>query len=349
MISFNEFNSINEELEMSTDLYSILELLKAKGDKVAIFLMKLRMSKTLSSAFDTDYIDLGSNLSELSFIAKNRVNTDPTKWLDNFEDSRRQSIKTGRLVKRLINDLPKDKLDFDLNTNFTDSDIEKFVNEFLAIRKELNLDELGIEFKIVEGYDIAKYYHYPNYFGYTNGIRKGTLWNSCMRFDRCQRYFSIYTENTDQIKMLTLLTKDGRAIGRALLWVLDDIPFDDPFKKHLADGMFLDRIYSINDSDEKLFINYAIKNGWYYKDNTKSICLNNKQLPNAILKVTLDNEPSGEYFPYMDTLSYFTNTKDALMLSNITEYNYTLNLNSTSGAWQGADDDYEDLEVEDDD
>jgi hypothetical protein len=460
--NFNKFNSINEELEMSTDLYGILEILKAKKDKIAEFLMKIRISRD-AFIFSTDYIDLGSNLTELSFLAKNRVDT--IDWLANFEDSRRQSIKTGRLVRKIITDLKTNKLTFtytgqfyfydnnkvilnsadqlskddikfinaliklngklrmsgkligelniengnidevdsqqinveakaesittteqiwskyrfyngkniamvdykyepltfiksrpvlvegtvtfDGTPTFTDSDIEKFVNEFLALRKELNLDEIGVEFKIVEGDDVAKYYHYSTYHGYENRIHKGTLWNSCMRLNRCQKYFSIYTNNPGQVKMLILVTKEDKIVGRALLWYLDDISTEDELKDISIEGVFMDRIYSINDSDEKLFINYAIKNGWSYKDNTKSICKDNEQLPNAILRVSLDNDMDGTYYPYLDTLCYLTDNRDVLMLTNDSGFDYDYVLNSTNGTWQGADESYDDVPEED--
>lgn len=443
--TFKKFNSVNEELEMSNDLYGILEILKARGIAVAEFLMKVRITRDFFD-FPTDFIDLSSDINELSFLAKNRANNNPDMWLENYEDSKRQSIKTGRLVRRIINDFPKldfthsgkiyvvgtdltldsglisqkmlstinviarfngsvifkgthtkenkeitstfklirgsflekwannnhifdsgdfavsvksnsevytglydGELTFTCEPKYTDSEIELFVNEFLALRKELNLEESGMEFKIVEGGDVAKYYHYSNYYGYDKNIKKGTLWNSCMRMDRCQKYFSIYTENPNQVKMLVLASNDGKAIGRALLWNLDNISDSDPDKKYSLEGKFMDRIYSINDSDEKLFINYAIKNGWSYRDNTKTICVNREQLPNAILRVSLENSPSGEYYPYVDTLSYFTDNKDVLMLSNVPEYDSDYVLNSTTGTWQGADEDYDDPEIEDGD
>ncbi len=443
--TFSKFNSINEELEMSNDLYGIIEILKARGNKIAEFLMKVRITRDIFD-YTTDFIDLSSDIGELSFMASNRANNNPDKWMDNYEDSRRQSIKTGRLVRKIINDFPKDKLkykhtgkiqvtgsslkleashlnakilttlnliarfngeitmnamhtrdnknvtstfkitramfaeqwagrsvfeggdviinvktnsevydglyegelEFKANCEFKDSEIELFVNEFLALRKELNLEENGIEFKIVEGDDVAKYYHYSNYYGYDKNIKKGTLWNSCMRMDRCQKYFTIYTENPEQVKMLVLLSGD-KAVGRALLWKLDEIQDSDPDKKYSLEGTFMDRIYSINDSDEKLFINYAIKNDWSYRDNTKTICFNREQLPNAILRVSLDNTPSGQYYPYVDTLSYLTDNRDTLMLSNIPDYEHNYVLNSTSGTWQGADVDYDDPDVEEGD
>ena len=94
--------------------------------------------------------------------------------------------------------------------------------------------------------------------------------------------------------------KDGKYEGRyikcrALLW-----------KTNQGD-MFLDRVYTNNDSDVELFKQFAEKNGWWYKK------VQNSSSRFTAQKGTSTKEPTysvdlkwadHEYYPYVDTLSF---------------------------------------------
>lgn len=483
---FQKFR-INEELEIKENVIELLNVLRNKKSKVAEFIMMMNDYKDLFQ-LPTDYISFGNDLNELSFLASNRIDRNDSD--KNYEDTRRQSIRTGRLVRKMIADYPKNlnisytgdfyihndevilstdtlhdnfdriidflsdadgtitvkgsgvsrfkvkdkkgkkdrlflrsyyynnepkkfkekelksSIDIDrtytigwyrtyirntedqygflpkgifvtlaitdetevknfdsegeeiptcmLNgtitmdapinkvTNISDSDIEKFVNEFLAIRKELDFDSAGIEFKIVKGDDIIKYYSYKSYFGYGVDLKKGSLWQSCMRYDHCQKYFDLYTQNPDVVQLLILVTADDRLVGRALIWHLDggEEEHDDGVED-LVDGIFLDRIYTINDSDERLFVNYAIKEGWTYRDKQAKICRDGVELEDDTLKVTLSNV-STEWYPYVDTLAHCNLQED--YLTNSALLHYDRDLSDTHGAWAGADNEEQDPE-----
>ncbi len=111
--------------------------------------------------------------------------------------------------------------------------------------------EISADFKIVSGKDITKYYSETNYS--SNGI--GTLWNSCMRYDVLGRRgaFKLYEENA---RMLILQEKDGKILGRAIIWDLHGDRFEG--------RVFLDRIYTTNDAFVGLFTQYAEKNNWIH-------------------------------------------------------------------------------------
>ena len=486
---FKNFNSflINEELEIHKNVEELLDLLAHKKNKVAQYILAIANNSDLIK-LPNDFIDFGKDLNELSFIASNRV--DPDDYPKNFTDTRRQSIRAGRLIRKIISDVPKDinsisytgqfyimgeeiiipddklpknydkildflisiggtitvkgagvgrvkekedkkkklpewsytnsytetpkkfkikdlkdevkvdqtytlgwhRVSIDKNTAseygfldklttyltmnavdpvedvfvkvldvggneipttimdgtvtissdivITDADIEKFVNEFLALRKSLNFDASGIEFKIVEGEDIRKYYSYKSYFGYDANVKKGQLWQSCMRYDHCQKYFDIYTENPEQVQMLVLVTADGKLVGRALLWKLDKkSDYDEKPDGKIVTGTFMDRIYTINDSDVKLFINHAIKNDWVYRNEEANICFNDEKIESPVLKVTLDMDIA-DWFPYIDTLSHYS--IDDNYLTNSNELDHDRDLSSTAGAWAGADEEDQD-------
>src|ERR1035437_134188 len=96
---------INEKLEIQKELADLLELLYDKKDKVATYILRLKADSTSLITFPNDFIDFGKDLNELSFIASNRI--DINDYPKNFIDTRRQSIRTGRLIRKIISDVPK--------------------------------------------------------------------------------------------------------------------------------------------------------------------------------------------------------------------------------------------------
>ena len=225
------------------------------------------------------------------------------------------------------------EIEMSIDAAFSDAEIETFVNEFVACSKMFDFDKSGLTFKVVKGADIAKYYLDKNYYGYSESadkFEKGVLWNSCMRYARCQRYLNIYTQN-NQVSLLVLVTSEDKVVGRALLWQLT--PDNDS-------KIYMDRAYTIHDSDVKLFNNYAIKEGYVYYTNGGPK-LDNDDYDNQLF-VKLNNT-SFDLYPYMDTFSYLDGGGD-LLSSSSEDFNYDYELNDTCGHWDGYggddDDDY---------
>lgn len=225
------------------------------------------------------------------------------------------------------------EIEMSIDAAFSDAEIETFVNEFVACSKMFDFDKSGLTFKVVKGADIAKYYLDKNYYGYSESadkFEKGVLWNSCMRYARCQRYLNIYTQN-NQVSLLVLVTSEDKVVGRALLWQLT--PDNDS-------KIYMDRAYTIHDSDVKLFNNYAIKEGYVYYTNGGPK-LDNDDYDNQLF-VKLNNT-SFDLYPYMDTLCYLDGGGD-LLSSSSEDFDYDYELNDTYGHWDGYggddDDDY---------
>jgi hypothetical protein len=152
----------------------------------------------------------------------------------------RNDVKLGRLVNAL------------LPGKYTSKDIEEFTNKFKAA-----LSKQGEYFEEVYGEDIENWYSAGNY-----KEMSGTLGNSCMA--QKTGLFKIYTENPDVCKMLILL-EDDKLIGRALVWKLNSIKIYG--KDPAQDSWFMDRQYTIKDSDVEKFRNYAKEKGWIYKSS----------------------------------------------------------------------------------
>lgn len=193
-----------------------------------------------------------------------------------------------------------------ISRKYTSATIEKFVNLF---QSEVELENNAMSFfKLVKGEDIKYWYSSSNY-----AANSGQLGNSCMRYDKCQSYFDIYTRNPDVCQLL-IYEKDDKLLGRALVWTLDN------GKK------YMDRIYTIKDNIDILFIRWADENNVSYSSTEQ-------MKVNLSIKWDIDFIIDEEIqFPYMDTFIYYK--PDESYLTN--KFNGItrpyLELDSTSGS-----------------
>jgi len=210
------------------------------------------------------------------------------------------------------------KLALKSDFTITDSDIEGFVNAVVAYLKA-NRSGDDTVMQEVSGEDIRFWYNRENYQS-----TRGQLGSSCMSGEYCQDFFDIYCENPDRVSMLVLLSKEELLIGRALLWNLD------------SGRRFMDRVYTVLDSDARVFMDHARKNGWLYKFGRHEI-MDGKKDFEGVMTVTLKNHDFSQY-PYLDTLKYLSYRG---VLSNVgdSEDKY---LNSTDGdySYDEEQDDY---------
>lgn len=216
----------------------------------------------------------------------------------------RNNMKIGRIVRAILRSA---------NVTFTDKDIEEFTNQYKATY-DFAKDALK-QFDIVKGSDISHWYEEENYV--SGG---GTLNNSCMA-NVNPSYFDIYCDNK-QVSMVILYSENGKVVGdkyvsdqirgRAILW---DAEFEgNPIR-------FMDRIYTVQDSDVELFKQFAEKNGWWWKtsqsmEQWEQITDGNVRKLGRII-VHADNVDF-DYYPYMDTMSYL-NT-DENIITNDSDY-----------------------------
>jgi hypothetical protein len=136
---------------------------------------------------------------------------------------------------------------------------------------------------------------------------EGTLGNSCMA-DVESYYFYMYVANPDVCKLVVLYDDDGtlsnsegkttyiasKIKGRALLWTTRD------------GDIFMDRIYTNNDSDVDLFKKFADKNGWWHKksQNSNRNFYLERGSETKQIDIIVDLQKWNDDYPYLDTLCY---------------------------------------------
>jgi hypothetical protein len=270
------------DLDIILDNGNLVEYYEYNRDKILIDkeLYNYNISKRLYKIInfirlfkiDIDYIDLGDEPDKITYIKKNRLKTITDKKLDPWNNNYRTSQKIGRF----LTDIFGNKITLD--------DKERFVNYYKAINNFSDNKNIFI----VEGEDIRKWYLEDNY---SNGY--GTLNKSCMRYKENQKVLKLYSKNPDVCKMLIKVDDNNKLLARALLWKTNK-------------GIYMDRIYFVNDYDKNIFELYSKKQGWlsYKKESEKK------------LKIKLEwwKSKDNSNYPYMDTFVYF-NYKEGILYS----------------------------------
>lgn len=246
----------------------------------------------------------------ISVINQNNVEYDDVNKLAFTQN--RQPIRIGRGVRSILRAS---------EYNFTDSEIEQFVNLFKSEWDKMN--DIFRFFELVEGDEVKKWYSARNYKRQT-----GQLGSSCMR-NVDSDFFDLYSENPNKCKLLIIkdIDDETKIKGRALIWFLDD-----------PNIVFMDRIYTTSDSDIELFREYSKSKNWYYKyfntstSDTRVVGSEGELRPD---KLSIYLKPGQyEYYPYLDTLKYYNYTTGEL--ATYLEGNRVITLEDTDGSYVDA-------------
>jgi len=277
-----------------------------------------------------DYIKKEAGNDNISFIPKSKLGLEHA----GFDESKyRTPLKIGRFISKFVSSEGIKAFGVD------QYDVETFVNLFKSF---FDRDESRL--KIVEGDDIPKYYLLDNYYR-PNAACVGTLWNSCMRYREKNQYMQIYANNPDKIKMLVLLSEDGKVKTRALLWESCQDRNGQTYK-------VMDRIYSIYDHDMIFFKNWAFKNGYIHKleqsARSEKLLMTPKGPEKIDLTVKLDNHIC-DHYPYIDSFKFYSRKYGTLSNSEVFKYKYVLVQNDGSLIKQQQEEEEYDEEILDDD
>lgn len=242
------------------------EITKYLTTKIFADILRATKFKRKGDYFDATYFDIVENKPDyISYVPSKK-----SKSAD-FEKAR-QETRVGRVLRKL-------------NPDLKDAEIEEFVNRWRA-EYEIYFKKTNVE--VVNGRDISYWYNVENY---KEG--SGTLNKSCMRRSSAVNF---YTHFPDRIAM-AILTKDGKLLGRALIWKLDN------------GGIYMDRIYSVTPTIAAQIRRYGLVNKMIMRDN-------NKKTLTVTLKSNIDYMNK---LPFRDTFYYYYYNKKTktIVLSNV--------------------------------
>jgi hypothetical protein len=251
-----------------------------------------------------------NNISEASDVTQKL-------WTTN-----RNPLKIGRFITAMLTLV---------DNKYIDSEKEKFVSEWKSVLGVMN--DVFSKFGILEGRELVKFYHVDNYEN-----SDGTLGNSCMS-EADPEWLDIYSRNPDVCKLVVKWSNNGTLVngkyraktivGRALLW------------KTEQGDMFMDRIYTIDSSDEELFKRFAEKNDWWCKSAQNSrrsfdaVKGHQKKQPTYTVQLSTGYD---DLYPYVDTLSYL-NTDTGKLSNDAGTISADRLLDDTEGGYEDYDSD----------
>ena len=254
---------------------------------IARFLLKEEHDSDSLRPDFVNYLDISEvDKTKISYLSQDKINKfspDQDPW-----EIKKFFARPGAVINKVIKSV-------------SDRELELFNNLYRSV-----LTRLKFNFEIVKGQLVADYYHAEKYRS-----QSGSLGNSCMKYDNCQRYLSLYSQNDDVISLLLMLDEDRRIMGRALLWNFDG-------------NKVMDRIYTINDEELSYqFKKWANQNGYIYKfeqrwNNSISFETNGNKV-DYLFAIQLKNYQFDRY-PYMDTFKFLDKNTGTL-------YNYINNTN----------------------
>lgn len=198
---------------------------------------------------------------------------------------------------------------------FTEADFDTFNNAFRV--EGFRQGDAG-EVIYVRGHWIAELYHEKNYASLS-----GTLGNSCMRYERTNKYLDIYIKNPSVCKLAVLLNKEGKLQGRALVWTVEGKDYYD--RIYYTSDLIQDRMkaFFLTEGIETCFPGYPNFNLIKIDEDTNN--------PDFNQRVIL----SHDYYPYMDSLRFMCTTKGLITNNeNLVDSSDHIILNDTGGQFE---------------
>jgi len=291
------FSLYEDVLYGSTNfIFKLKSLSKVKGKTGEIAQCLINIIEDEKNIPDTltkqNYFDTTDKNDMVSFLAYNKI---PQDW-DSDDDASlpygmkgRGEIKIGKVIKTLVPMLNMEGV--------KDKDIEEFVNQFKASKSDTSM-----EFKLVNGKDIAKYYNEKKYYS-----KNGSLGGSCMA-DEEKDTFKIYYKNDKKVQLLIYVDNNDKIHGRALLWKLNTSPCDAKY--------FMDRVYVNRDSDEIKFKQFAEEKNFLYKKKMNSYIEDIYKFvykgEDVFGEVVVKLDGDFENYPFIDTMCFLDTDKKSL-------------------------------------
>lgn len=283
-------NSYLTHSNRNNNIFNRLGYTKPEGDPWepevgTIGTIKAEVKSNLS---DNIYTWFAGDNGKQTVINKRALVPTNTEEVNKVWTTNRNPIKIGRLIRAILNAS---------NIKFTDKEIEDFVNEYKSVVDIMN--DAFSKFKLVKGDDISYWYNSENYES-----ERSTLGNSCMA-NVDSDFFDLYCYNKNCSLLILFSDKystiengkytSSRIRGRALVWNTEQ------------GDTFVDRIYTNNDSDVSLFMNYAHSKGWWTKtvqNSSRYFSVSNGSSTKVAEYIVSLEDSRFDKYPYVDSLSY---------------------------------------------
>lgn len=258
------------DILISDEIRDILEQIESES-VVAKLLLKKRHDKDILVDTPVNWISISSqDRTKISYLTNERAEKMPES--EHWNSNKRFHVKPGAFISKVFK-------------NIDGREVEKFATLF-----KNTSNRIDVRFEIVKGDGMKKWYLHQSYRS-----QNGSLGSSCMRYQSCQEFLGIYTDN-NVASMLLMLDSENYLIGRALLWNFDD-------------NKIMDRIYTISDEEYQFYFKeWATKNGYLYRSKqnwSDTLDFENLNTPKKKIKMSINLTYSDfDNYPYMDTFKF---------------------------------------------
>lgn len=258
------------DILISDEIRDILEQIESES-VVAKLLLKKRHDKDILVDAPVNWISISSqDRTKISYLTNERAEKMPES--EHWNSNKRFHVKPGAFISKVFK-------------NIDGREVEKFATLF-----KNTSNRIDVRFEIVKGDGMKKWYLHQSYRS-----QNGSLGSSCMRYQSCQEFLGIYTDN-NVTSMLLMLDSENYLIGRALLWNFDD-------------NKIMDRIYTISDEEYQFYFKeWATKNGYLYRSKqnwSDTLDFENLNTPKKKIKMSINLTYSDfDNYPYMDTFKF---------------------------------------------
>lgn len=165
---------------------------------------------------------------------------------------------------------------------------------------------------------------------------KGTLGSSCMK--NKHGIFEVYTENPDVCQMLILKdVASDKLLARAIVWKPQFMVYNNEQRPLNEVEYFMDRVYSIKDSDVNKFHDFAEKRGWARKTENNYSSHSQVTYKDKDYRIDMEVELGSNHYnhyPYMDTFAEFYG---GTLYNNNTSENGGYTLTYSDGGYEDPD------------
>lgn len=319
MLRYDDFmleSAKGMRLFYSEDFRNILKKIYAKYDGVAerIAGILILQEDGGQSNYPYSLIDVTEKNDMISFVQANRYLKDfpegdrPDKVNKYWKNGRTPEYSIGKFAQFVMRNVDKE---------VPGAQLEEFVNAYRA-QYDLAQKAEASTFELVSGEDMVKYYLETSFVDKKDYGGHDSLHGSCMRKKECASYFGLYTNNPEVCSLLVMLDSEGRTMGRALIWTLED------------GKRYMDRIYCV-DSNTNIgkFHDWGKSNGIEYYQNIQPTLP-----PGSVVEVKPETY---EKYPYLDTFCYY-DPENGILSASIDNSDGILYLRSTFGSGDELDD-----------
>ena len=209
------------------------------------------------------------------------VNEDDKVTVTYANDNRPVTMKIGRLLVKLLGD------------KFDPRNIENFVHLY----KQENIDDL--DFEVVQGDDILKYYTRNNYESDSGMLGMSDMNN----YPEKVKWF---VEHPEKVSLLIAKhSGSDKIVGRALLWKIDEVDGEHVDNVFLLDRQYgTEEIYAASLRKAAKDAGYIVRNSGIESDIKDELAI----------KIDIDvNNLNPDKLPWFDTFKYYDKDRKALV------------------------------------